>query len=316
MCAVSLALGAAGCGASGSDEEIAAAAPAPTGDVTMVVPFGAGGGSDIAGRAMADGLVSSTPRLNINVDNRDGGAGAVGYSYFLAKAGSPNYLLATETSLISLPLSQDVEFSHRSFTPVVKIGEDYTLLVARKDSPMDTCAEAVRQSRTRRVLAGISGAAGPDNIVFSLLERRTGAELDRVPYESGSETLAGLLGGQVDLASLNPSEVAEQLEAGDLKALCVFGDQRYDYPELAGIPTAREQGIDVSFAQFRGAIAPGNVHPKAAKFWVRAARRYIDSRAYRDYIRSEYLQPKVAFGKDFAQYLRANEALVAEVLHK
>ncbi|EQD85508.1 putative tricarboxylic transport membrane protein [Saccharopolyspora erythraea NRRL 2338] len=310
--AVSCAAALAGCAM--TEEVVGAGAPRPSGDVTMVVPFAAGGGSDIAGRAMARGLEAAEPGLRITVDNRDGGAGAVGYSYFLAKAGSPDYLLATETSLISLPRSQDVAFSHRDFTPVFKLGEDYTLLVARQDSPMNTCDQAVRRSKEQRVLAGISGAAGPDAIVFELMRRREGAGFDQVPYESGGETLAGLLGGQVELASLNPSEVVGQLRAGRLKALCVFADTRYDYPELAAIPTAAEQGVEVSFAQFRGVIAAGGLDPRAREFWIAAAREYAASPGYAEYVRSEYLQPKTAFGAEFAEYLRANDALLAEVV--
>ncbi|TDD33140.1 tripartite tricarboxylate transporter substrate-binding protein, partial [Saccharopolyspora elongata] len=266
-----------------------------------------------------------------------GGQGAVGYSYFLAKAGSPDYLLATETSLLSLPLSVDVAFSYRSFTPIMKIGDDYTLLVALPGSPITSCADAVAQSRGRRVLAGISGAVGPDAVaqsrgrrvlagisgavgpdavVFSQMERVAGADFDTVPYEGGGETLAAVLGGQVELASLNPSEVVGQLRAGQLKALCVFADQRYTYPELAGIPTSVEQGVPVSFAQFRGMIAPGGLNPQAAEYWIGVARRFADSPAYAEYVESEFLQPRAAFGEEFTAYLRDNEGLLAQVVRR
>ncbi|MER6990374.1 tripartite tricarboxylate transporter substrate binding protein [Saccharopolyspora hirsuta] len=304
-----------GC-ALGSAGQESAGAPRPVGAVTMVVPFAAGGGSDISGRAMADGLVSVRPELRVDVDNREGGQGAVGYSYLLSKAGSPNYLLATETSLLSLPLSVDVAFSHRSFTPIMKLGEDYTLLVALPSSPITSCADAVAQSRQRRVLAGISGAVGPDAVVFSQLERLSGADFDTVPYEGGGETMAAVLGGQVELASLNPSEVMGQLRAGELKALCVFADQRYDYPQLAGVPTSVEQGIPVSFAQFRGVIAPGGLSPQATEFWLEAARAFAESPAYRDYVASEFLQPRVAFGEDFAAYLADSEKALAQVVRR
>ncbi|MDA3645471.1 tripartite tricarboxylate transporter substrate binding protein [Saccharopolyspora indica] len=291
-------------------------APRPVGPVTMVVPFAAGGGSDISGRAVADGLAAARPGLRVDVDNREGGQGAVGYSYLLSKAGSPNYLLATETSLLSLPLSVEVAFSHRSFTPVMKLGEDYTLLVALPGSPITSCADAVAQSRHRRVLAGISGAVGPDAVVFSELQRRSGADFDTVPYEGGGETMAAVLGGQVELASLNPSEVMGQLRAGELKALCVFAEQRYDYPQLAGIPTSLEQGIPVSFAQFRGVIAPGGLSPEATAYWIDAARAFAGSPAYRDYIASEFLQPQVAFGAEFAAYLAEAETTLAQVVRR
>ncbi|MDA3627618.1 tripartite tricarboxylate transporter substrate binding protein [Saccharopolyspora sp. WRP15-2] len=306
-------LGGCALGSAGQDQ---AGAPRPVGAVTMVVPFAAGGGSDISGRAMAAGLTSVRPQMRVDVDNREGGQGAVAYSYLLSKAGSPNYLLATETSLLVLPLSVDVAFSYRSFTPIMKLGEDYTLLVALPSSPITSCAQAVDQSRHRRVLAGISGALGPDAVVFSEMERVAGGDFDTVPYEGGGETMAAVLGGQVELASLNPSEVMGQLRAGELKALCVFADQRYTYPQLADIPTSVEQGIPVSFAQFRGMIAPGGLSPEATEHWISAARSFAESPAYTEYVASEFLQPRVAFGQDFAAYLEESEKLVAQVVRR
>ncbi|WP_406690973.1 tripartite tricarboxylate transporter substrate binding protein [Saccharopolyspora sp. ID03-671] len=310
---VAAVLVASGCSA-GSASQDAAGADRPVGPVTMVVPFAAGGGSDIAGRAVADGLAATSPGLSISVDNREGGQGAVGYSYLVGKAGSPNYLLATETSLLSLPASVEVAFSHRSFTPIMKVGEDFTLLVARPDSPLSSCAEAVAQARQRRVLAAISGAMGPDAVVFSQIRATTGADIDTVPYEGGGESMAAVLGGQVELASLNPSEVIGQLRAGQLKALCVFADQRYPYPQLAGIPTSVEQGVPVVFAQFRGIIAPGGLNPAAREFWIGAARRFADSQAYRDYVASEFLQARPAFGADFAAYLARAQQEISGVV--
>jgi putative tricarboxylic transport membrane protein len=306
-----------GC-ATGSAGESAAGTggPRPVGPVTMVVPFAAGGGSDIAGRAVADGLASVTPGLRVDVDNREGGQGAVGYSYLLGKRGSPNFLLATETSLLAIPAAVEVPFSHRDYTPIMKLGHDYTLLVARPDSPITSCAQATSASRQRRVLAGISGAMGPDAVVFDQLNRKAGARIDTVPYQGGGETMAAVLGGQVDLASLNPSEVIGQLRAGELKALCVFADQRYTYPELAGIPTSVEQGVPVVFAQFRGVIAPGGLNPRARQYWIDAARRFAGSPAYRDYIASEYLQPRPAFGDSFGQYLAAARGDIEQVVSR
>lgn len=106
--AVAAVLGLTGCSGAGN----AASGKgefAPSGDVRMVVPFSAGGGSDLSGRAIAAGLESITDS-NISTENREGGSGAVGYSHFLAQEGKDNYLLAAETALLALPLTQDVEF--------------------------------------------------------------------------------------------------------------------------------------------------------------------------------------------------------------
>lgn len=286
----------------------------PSGDATMVVPFSPGGGSDLAGRAMAAGLEGVVDDLNVSVENRDGGSGAVGYSYFMSKEGDPNYLLATETSLTTLPLTQDVEFDHTSFTPIMKVGEDFTLLVVKADSPYESCPDVVDAAKEETILAGIAGEVGLDNIVFTLTEEQMGISMDRVPFESGAEIIAALLGNQIDIASLNPGEVIGQLESGDLKALCAYAPERYDYEGLQDIPTAKEEGIDVAFAQYRGMIAPGGITDAEQAGWVEAAQKFAESDAYDEYVEANYLQPTTAFGDEFAQYLEESNETLAKVV--
>jgi putative tricarboxylic transport membrane protein len=286
----------------------------PEGDVTMVVPFSAGGGSDLSGRAMASGLEKVQPDLTATVENRDGGSGAVGYSYFMSKQGDPNYVLATETALLALPLTQDVEFDHKTFTPIMKVGEDYTLMVVPQDAPYETCPDVVEAAKSGRIVAGISGITGLDNVVFKMTEQQTGAKFDRVPFESGSELTAALLGGQIDIGSLNPGEVIGQLESGDIKALCAYADERYDYPELKDIPTATEQGIDVSFAQFRGVLAPGGISDSAKAYWVEQMEAAVETDEYNTYIEDNFLQPNTAAGDEFSAYLEENNAQLTEVM--
>ena len=290
---------------SGSAEP--AADGAPSGNVTMVVPMGAGGGSDQSGRAIASGLEEGTG-LNISVENREGGSGAVGYSYFLSQNGKSNYLLASETALLALPVTQDVEFTYEDFTPIMKLGDDYTLLVVAPDAPYETCSDVVDAAKDERVVAAVSGATSLDEIVFTLVESDQDVEFDRVPFESGSEVLTALLGGQIDVASLNPSEVVAQLEAGDLKALCAFSEERYEYDALSDIPTAKEQGIDVAFAQYRGFIAPGGITEDQTQYWIEAGQAYEKSDAYSEYIESNYLQANAVYGDEFSEYLAGNTA--------
>jgi len=285
---------------------------APNGDVRMVVPFSAGGGSDTSGRAIAAGLEADTG-VNISVENREGGSGAVGYSYFLSQQGKDNYLLAAETAMLALPLTQDVQFSYESFTPIMKLGDDYTLMVVGADSKYETCDEVVADAADNRVVAAVSGATSLDEIVFTLVETDQDVEFDRVPFESGSEVLAALLGGQVDVASLNPSEVLGQLESGDLKALCAFADERYEFEALADIPTAIEQGIDVSFAQFRGFIAPGGISDEAKEYWIAAGEAFAETEAYSTYIDDNLLQPNAVYGDEFVEYLAGNTADLEKV---
>lgn len=285
----------------------------PTGDVRMVVPFSSGGGSDISGRAIAAGLESITG-VNISTENREGGSGAVGYSYFLSQEGKDNFLLASETALLALPLTQDVEFDYTSFTPIMKLGDDFTLIVVADSSPYESCDQVVDAADSGRVVAAVSGATSLDQIVFTLIEQDQGVEFDRVPFEGGGEVVAGLLGGSVDVASLNPSEVLGQIEAGELRALCAVAETRYEFEALADIPTAKEQGIDVAYAQFRGFIAPGGISDEAKAYWIAAAEAFAETDEYATYLADNLMQANALYGDDFVDYLASNSAALKSVI--
>lgn len=296
----------AGCSSAAGQEADGEAGYQPK-DVRMIVPFAAGGGSDVSGRAIASALEEATG-ATITVENREGGSGAVGYSHFLAQEGNADYLLAAETALLALPLTTEVDFDYTSFTPIMKLGDDYTLMVVPGDSAFETCTDVVDAARSDGVVAAVSGAVSLDEVVFTLIEQDQDVQFDRVPFEGGSEVIAGLLGGQVEVGSLNPSEVLGQLESGDLRALCALSEERYEYEQLADIPTAKEQGIDVSFAQFRGFIAPGGISDEAREYWIDAAQQFAESKAYTAYIEENLMQANAVYGDDFVDYLGQNSA--------
>ncbi len=286
----------------------------PRGETTMVVPVGAGGGSDRFGRFVAAGLEEVAPDLSMHVENRDGGSGAVGYSFILGEEGNGNYLLTTETDLVALPLSGKVEFDHSDFTPIMKFAEDFTLLVVKADSPYRTCTDIVEKAKTDRVVVGVAGEASLDNIVFRLIEQAMGMEFDRVPFESGGELVAAVLGEQIEVASLNPGEAIGQIESGDLRALCAAADQRYEFEALKDIPTAKEQGIDVAFAQFRGIVAPPGITDAQRDFWIDAIEKLVETDAYDAYIEENFLQATPTPGDEFGDYLDENSQLIKQAL--
>ena len=315
-------LGLTACGG-GAEEEPAGDAGAdgaaaeewePGGNVTMLVPFAAGGGSDVAGRTLAAAIESVRDDLTVPVENREGGSGAVGYAHFQGQEGNAETLLATETALLALPQGGNVDWTYEDFTPIAKVAEDFTLLVVPADSEFETCAQVVEAAQNGRVVAGISGQFGLDNIVLSLTEDETGAEFDRVAFESGGELVAALLGNQIDIAMLNPGEVIGQIQSGDLKAPCAFAEERYEYGELQDVETAKEQGIDVAFAQFRGILAPGGITDAQREYWINTMQEVEESPEYQAYIEDNYLQPVTAYGDEFVEYLEGNQQLLEQAV--
>ena len=267
----------------------------------MIVPFAPGGGSDQSGRALADGLERATGGT-ISVENIQGGSGAIGYSEFLGMHGDGSKLLATETAMMALALTQDVRFSYKDFTPIFKAGDDFAILVTRPDSGYETGMDLVDAARGASILVGVSGATSLDEILFSLIEGDQQVEFDRVPYESGGEVLAALLGGHIEAGLLNPSEVLGQLQSGDLKALCALAYERYEAAELADIPTGLEQGLNVAFAQFRAVIAAGGIDDEVKQRWVEAAKDYAQTDEYRAYLADNFLVEAPLYDAELGEY--------------
>jgi putative tricarboxylic transport membrane protein len=301
-------LGLAGCGQSGGG----GSGWAPTQNVVMIVPFEAGGGSDILGRAMASGMEGVRKDINITVENRPSGSGAVGYAYLLEQQGDPHFLLASETTAVALPITTETPWTWEDFTPIAQIAEDATLMVVPQDSDFESLQDVLDVAEQQRLTVGVAGATGLDTIVFGLVERQEGVEFERVVFESGGEIVNAQLGGDIDLASLNPGEVIGQIESGDLKPLVAFAEERYEEEPLSSVPLAKEEGVDVSFTQFRGALAPGGIAPEEREYWADALVAWTETQDYKKYIADNYLMSKIRTGQEFESYLREQEQTLQE----
>jgi putative tricarboxylic transport membrane protein len=288
----------------------------PTRDVVMIVPFAPGGGSDLLGRAMASGIEEVTDgEVNVTVENRPAGSGAAGYSYLLQQSGDPHFLLASETTGVALPLAVDVPFHWSDFTPIAQIAEDATLMVVNQDAPWQSLPEVIDAAKQGQITVGVTGATSLDTIVTTLVEEDQNVKFDPVVFESGGELVTALLAEDIDMATLNPGEVAGQLESGKMRALAVFAEEPYETGDLAELPTAPDEGVDVTFTQYRGPFAPGDIPEDARKFWEDTIREWTETDAYDKYIEENTLRPVYREGQEFEDYLEEYEKTVDPVFN-
>lgn len=285
----------------------------PARNVTLVVPFGAGGGSDAFGRIVASAIEQVEPELVVTVENREGGSGAVGLEYFKARSGDAQSLLAAST-MIPVPDSAFSEFTLFDYTPLASLAEDASSIVTRADAPFDSCAQLIDYAATQRVTAGTPGDFTIDGVVQRLVAQAADVELDNVTFESGGEIVAALLGDQVTIGFLNLGEVSGQLASDDLKALCTIGSERYPYEGFESLPTASEEGIDVALAQFRGIIAPPGITEAQQAYWVDVLERAYATEGFQDYLTANLVLGRLIVGNDLDTYLHDHESTIAEVV--
>ncbi|MBK1783292.1 tripartite tricarboxylate transporter substrate binding protein [Prauserella cavernicola] len=285
----------------------------PRGSVPVMVAMAPGGGSDRSARVIAQTLNELDLGFDANVENKDGGSGAVGWATFMSEEGNGNTLLIAETALNTLPLVyEDVPFTYKSFTPLVMFAKDSRMVVARKDAPYNTCPELVEASADHRVIAGSSGRTGADALVTGELEK-AGGTFDIVPYGSTGEVLTGLLGGQIEVAPASAASAKPYLESGDFKALCTLSEDRYEDPVLADVPTAIEQGMDATVVMWRGVFGAGDIADVQRRYWIDKIEEGMRSQTYRDYLEADMLIPANLSGEEFASYLDDYDARMREV---
>ena len=227
----------------------------PSKRLTYTVAFGPGGGNDRMSRTVVDILRKyELYPGNIVVENREGGSGAVGFSYVSGKKGDPYRLTSTSGNFIGTPLVADTNWTYANFTPIGLLASDAMLLIVRSDSDYGDVDAFVAAAKAGRVTIAGSGSAGPERVTASLFAQSAGIEFEYVPIGSGGELVTALTSGSVNAVVANPSEVAGQLEAGTLKALAFSDTARStNNPD---VPTFMELGYDFSFSLPRGVVMP------------------------------------------------------------
>jgi putative tricarboxylic transport membrane protein len=289
----------------------------PEKPVEFLVQSAAGGGSDIFARTMAkimaDEKIVTVP---INVVNKPGGSGAVAYSYLNQKKGDPHIIATATGSYITTPIQGHSPVSYKSFTNVaILCVEDYVGVV-RADSPYKSLKEmiAAAKQKPNSIRIGGSGPASSDAIIRHKLEKATGTKLNFIVFQSGGEVNAALLGGSVDFASPNPSEATQLVKANRIRPLAMFSPERLD--NWKDVPTAKEQGIDVTLDQFRGVIAPSGLSKDQAAFWEGAMVKLSQSAGFKKYLDDNGLRPLLRAGADAEKYLAEENQTYTQILNE
>ena len=151
-----------------------------------------------------------------------------------------------------------------------------------------------------------------DNIIENRLEKAAGIQLNYIVFNSGGEANAALLGGSVDLAGPNPSEAAQLITAGRLRPIAMFSPERLE--KWPNVPTAREQGFDVTLEQHRGVIAAGGITKDQALFWEGAMVKLFQSPEFKKYMSDNGLRPLLKVGAESEKYIAEQNQFYTDTL--
>lgn len=289
----------------------------PTRAVELVVQAAAGGGSDIFARKIADVLIKQKiVGQPINVVNKPGGSGAVAYNYVLQKKADPHYLATVTLSYLSTPLQEKPGYTYPDFSNLVTLAVDDFIAVVKADAPYQTLNDLVTaaKAKPKQIKVGGTQVGSSDSIIPALIEAATGAQFNYVTFKSGGEVNTAILGGTVDWVAANPGEAKALIDGKKLRAIAAFSPEPLKGYE--SVKTAKAQGVDVVWEQFRGIIAPGGIAAAERAFWTKALTDMTKSPEWSTYLEENTLRPLVKTGPDVDKYLDEQNAKLKAVLTK
>ena len=237
----------------------AAAQDWPTKPITLIVPFGPGGSTDITARLVADKLrtVLGQP---VVVDNRGGAGGNIGAAA-VAKAEPDGYtlLMATSTHVTNPSLYKSLSYDVlKDLTPVSQIAFIPNMLVVNKDLPVKTLQDFVDYVKQNKgpVNYGSSGNGTSQHLSGALFNNIANGKMVHVPYKGGGAAALDLLAGQIQAYFAPLAEVVSYIDAGKVRALGVTTKERSDrYPDVQAI---NEVLPGYQLALWNGFLAPAN----------------------------------------------------------
>jgi tripartite-type tricarboxylate transporter receptor subunit TctC len=263
----------------------AKAADFPSHSLTMVIPFAAGGPTDVLGRLVA-GKMSEILGQTVIVENVNGAGGQTGslrvanatpdgYEFVLATVGTH----AQGQTLYQHPLYNAVT----DFTPVILIANIPLVLEARKDFPVNTFKDFVAYAKENqsKMQFGSAGTGSATHLGCVLMNYLLKLNITHVPYRGTGPALQDLEGGRIDFLCDVMTTAKPPIDSGAVKALAVFDSKRS--PALPNIPTAAEQGVpDLVAYTWNAIFLPKNAPPEIVKKLHDAALEAMHTPAVRD----------------------------------
>ena len=245
-----------------------AAANFPCNTARLIVPWKAGGATDVIYRIMANAVNENGDKPGLQVVNISGQGGNKGAKE--ARESKPDgcTLFAMHQSAMSSYFTGRVDFSVEAFEPVALMTRTPSFLGAAIKTPWNNLQELLADAKKRpgQILAG--GTLGSTSQFFFLeIEDKTGVQFKHVPYEGDSDRMTALLAGNIDLASTNLAAAGKNIKDGTMKVLGFSGPDR---TFLKDVPTFREQGVDLVSGVDRGIVLPKGASPEIAKHWETA----------------------------------------------
>ncbi len=231
------------------------AADIPCGTAKLIVPWGAGGGTDVIFRQIVETVNATGAEPQLQVVNIGGQGGNKGAKQAVNAAPDGCTLFAMHQSAITSYFTGRVDFTWNAFDTVSMMTRTASIIGANKDAPYEDLAGLIAEAKAHPGEITAGGTFGSvSQFVFLLIEDAAGVKFKHVSYDGTKERMTALLANNISIGEINLAATRKYIETGELKALSVMtADRMTEVPDLQ---TASEQGVEIVYGVERGIMAP------------------------------------------------------------
>jgi tripartite-type tricarboxylate transporter receptor subunit TctC len=291
----------------------AAAPKFPTGPITMIAHFGAGGTNDVNGRMMAAALTKKLGQ-QVNVTNITGGSGEIG-ALELKKAKPDGYTIGVLGFVDTLFLGElKGTVTLDDFDCICQVSSTPYAIFAKPGSPFKTLKDVVEYAKANPKKVTISESSAAVKLWVLLWAKEAGIEVTTVNFPSGAENMNAMLGGHVELGMMNPSYI-KNVRAGGGEILATGGDKLEEYPE---VPTMKELGYGVvdAVASTPVIALPKGLPDEVRKVYVDAVAELANDKEFLKSIRDAGFLGDYVYGDEYAELYAKNKEICLKALRE
>ena len=253
----------------------------PNRPIELIVPAGAGGGTDVLARGFSEAAKKHLPQP-ITVNNRPGASGMIGHGEMINAKPDGYKLAIVFAEIVIVPHLGLTKLSYEDFVPIAQLNADPAAITVQADAPWKTVEEFLAASKQKpgELKMGNSGPGSIWHLAHAALEDKVGVKYNAIPFSGAAPAVVSLLGGHVDAVAVSPGEVAAHVQSGKLRTLAVMADKRLK--GFDNVPTLNERGIDLSIGTWRGLAAPKGTPPEVLAVLSEATRKSAEEPALRE----------------------------------
>lgn len=283
------------------------AADYPKKSIEVIVPFAAGGSTDVGARILEKHLPKYLKDAQLVIVNKEGGSGTIALSdLYRSKPDGYTFAVTTHRAAALQPLYGKTKYDYDSFEPIAKVFGNQQILVVKADSEWETFEDwlAFVEKNPNKFTYGVSGGVGSgSHLPMAELEKLADVKMKAVPFEGTPPAITAVLGDHIDGAILQPSDAKSLIDSGELRA--IFNAGSIPVPYYPEIPLLKDKGYDIVYDSNTSLLAPGET-PQAIVDKVHDAvkKTLEDPEVIKEFEKAN-LQPQYASGADVEAELKA-----------